>query len=248
MLNFLRAEFFRAKKSTLIKVLILAGIIIPAILALFVNDFFANESVENQAYLFLVSLTPFLVFGSNIYSLVITYVKKPNDYYRLLLSQGLSKFSILAYDFVFYQLLVLVLGLISALTCILASGIINYSQGLEVFAGAKMFMDRFFRVYLMQVGVNSLIYILTYLMDSGVLAYLSNYIIYLGIAGFWGILKDKFSVFFLKAFSLIFPLSEFIDLINLPHGFSIFKTVFWLVLYPLLAIYLAYKIFSRREL
>ena len=248
MLNFLRAEFFRAKKSILIKVLILAGIIIPAILALFVNDFYETESVEGQAYLFLSSLLPFLVFGSNIYALVIIYVKKPNDYYRLLLSQGLSKFSILAYDFVFYQLLVLVLGLISAFTCIVASGIINYNQGFEVFAGAKMFMDRFFRVYQMQVGVNSLIYILTYLMDSGVLAYLSNYIIYLVIVGFWDTFKDKFPGFFLKGLSLFFPLSGFIDYINLSHGFSIFKTVFWMALYPLLAIYIAYKIFSRREL
>lgn len=248
MLNFLRAEFFRAKKSILIKVLILAGIIIPAILALFVNDFFQTESVEGQAYLFLSSLLPFLVFGSNIYALVIIYVKKSNDYYRLLLSQGLSKFSILAYDFVFYQLLVLGLGLISALTCILASGIINYSQGFDVFAGTKMFMETFFYVFQMQVGVNSLIYILTYLMDSGVLAYLCNYIIYLGIVGFWDTFKARLPAYLLKGFSLFFPLSEFIDIINLPLEFSIFKTVFWMVLYPLLAIYISYKIFSRREL
>lgn len=248
MLNFLRAELFRAKKSTLIKVLILAGIIIPAILAIFVNDFFASESVENQANVFLLSLLPFLVFGSNIYSLVIIYVKKPNDYYRLLLSQGLSKFPILAYDFVFYQLLVLVLGLISALTCILASGLINYSQGLELFAGTKMFMDTFFRIFQMQVGVNSFIYILTYLMDSGVLAYLSNYIIYLGIVGFWDSFKDRLPGFFLKGFKLFFPLSEFVNLINLSQGFGAFRSVFWLLVYPLLAIYIAHKIFSRREL
>lgn len=248
MLNFLRAEFFRAKKSILIKVLILAGIIIPAILALFVNDFFQTESVEGQAYLFLSSLLPFLVFGSNIYALVIIYVKKSNDYYRLLLSQGLSKFSILAYDFVFYQLLVLVLGLISALTCIVASGLINYSQGLEIFAGTKFFMEAFFRVFLMQVGVNSLIYILTYLMDSGVLAYICNYIIHLGIVGFWDTLKDKFPGFFIKGLSLFFPLSKFVDYLNLAQGFGIFRTVFWLVLYPLLAIFISYKIFSRREL
>lgn len=248
MLNFLRAEFFRAKKALLIKILILAGIIIPAILALFVNDFFASEAVENQAYVFLLSLFPFLVFGSNIYSLVIIYVKKPNDYYRLLLSQGLSKFSILAYDFVFYQLLVLGLGLISALTCIVASGIINYKQGLEIFAGTKVFLYTFFRIYQVQVGVNSFIYILTYLMDSGVLAYLSNYIIYLGIVGFWDTLKSKLPGFFLKGFSLFFPLSKFIDQLNLSSGFGVFRIVFWLVLYPLLAIYISYKIFSRRDL
>lgn len=248
MLNFIRAEFFRSKRSKLIKGILIAGIFIPALLLFSLEDNFIEAIRKYPEASFVSTMIPLMFFGANVLSIVIIFVGKSQDSYRLLLSQGLSKFQIVLYDFVFYNVLVLALGLFMALIVLIINGVLNYIIGVEIFRGLGVFMKSFFYVYHTQVAVNSLIFLLAHAFASPILGYLGHYFFYVFLVGFWTTLVTKVSPLLKKVFYLIFPLTDFINPEPLTRNFLSLRFFVWALVLPLGAIYLSYKIFARREL
>ncbi|MDO5027822.1 MAG: hypothetical protein Q4E36_01035 [Bacillota bacterium] len=247
MLNFIRAEFFRAKKSILIKVFIVAGIIIPALLLVSMEAAVTHYIKTEEGFSFLASISSLIMVGANLTSLVIIFIGKSNDYYRLLLSQGLSKLQIVVYDFVFYQLLVLALGLFTAFVCLGLNAYINYSCGVPLFKGVAIFFALFFYFYHVQIAINSLTYLLYYVFKSPALAYLGHYILYALLAGFITNLQKTLPDFLIKVLGLIFPLFSFFGKSLSTNQVLDLKIIPWLIIWPLLSIFLSYRIFARRE-
>lgn len=248
MLNYLSGEFFRIRKSNLIKGLLIAGIFFPALFAFVLVPSLTQVEKTIVHSSFLYDISSLFVFSANIISSIILLVYKNKEEMRILLSQGRSKREIVVYDYISFQLLLTLLALFMATICIFINFLMAKYYSYDYTDGLKVFVDRFVMMLIIQYISNSYFYFFSYLADNSVFGYVFVIIFSLFAPVFvLEFLKKRLPYVVFILIGHILPLS---GILSFEYVFE-FKNIYYLLisffLTALVSVKLSYYFCKKRE-
>lgn len=251
MLNYITAEFLRAKKSISIKLLIIAGILVPAII---VVEFLKGANLD-QAYQnsFLGVCSVFTVAGAQIVGiLVLIFTYKKNDIYKIMLTQGRSKLGIVIYDFLSSSLLVIAISLFMLSSCFVYDFIFSKIYSTEVFIGKDLFLNIYFWSLINQLFINSLIFACIYITSSTSTGTIVSIVIL--FSTIFIVYTPQYRKLVLDILDIFYPY-KYLSYENLTGYFTVesididYFVVFGkLLMDSFISIFLSYNAFKRRNL
>lgn len=166
MLNYLSGEIFRIKKLKIFKFLIIAGILVPAILAyIFSHSNIPAQQVEEDAFYYLIrGILP--IASVIVSSFVLLSIKKPSSIYPLYLSHGTTRGQFIFNDYCLFQLLTVVLGFFMLVTTIVSNYVMCKITGLDFTFGLNTFFQVFLHTLFLQLNFNNWIFPIFYISES----------------------------------------------------------------------------------
>lgn len=163
MLNYITSEIYRSSKSITMNILLMAGIFIPAIMGFIYS--INTYTIGDITYLtFMSSIMP---AGSIVLGIVIMIViYKSREIYSLILSQGVSIFKLVVYEYLTYMSIIILLSLLLVLVCIIVEFFVSLNLGYEFLKDINVFLDAYIWLLLGQISVSSFIFGFSFLTKS----------------------------------------------------------------------------------
>ena len=163
MLNYITSEIYRSSKSITMKILLIAGILVPA----FMGFVYSINSYAVGDITFLNFASSAMVAGSLILGILIMIViYKSKEIYSLLLSQGFSSFQLVLYEYLSYISIMILLSLLIAFICIVVEFFVSINLGYEFLKDINVFLDAYIWLLLGQISASSFIFGLSFLTNS----------------------------------------------------------------------------------
>ena len=239
MLNYITSEIYRSSKSITMKILLIAGILVPAFMG-FVYSI-NTYAVGDITYLtFMSSIMP---AGSIVLGIIIMIViYKSREIYSLILSQGVSIFQLVVYEYLIYMSIIILLSLLLVLVCILVEFFVSINLGYEFLKEINIFLDAYIWLLLGQISVSSFIFGLSFLTNSVGFGVLITFLLSLLTPLLNAITINPINPLVLRYFQ---PLNVFIE----STGTLGLIQSYWLplVFHILGGIYIGYLGFRKRE-
>lgn len=250
MFNYIQAEFFRIKKMNMYKVILAAGFILTAFLALVYVRSSYTRPPEYETYL---SQFSFLMMGA-VYIFVVFFsamIQKPDPIIHQLLLAGNSRLKIMIYDFFSINFIIMVTALIYAAYCIFFEILcFSYSKisgmNYPIFAAIGDFCYDFLKNLLFCFILNSVMIGMIYFFNNkvlGAIILLSS--IFLLNVGFGMEYRTNNISYFIYS---IDPMRVFLNGNRgfVHYGFN-FPFIVYYILFIIFFIFLGYFGFRRRE-
>lgn len=241
MLNYITSEIYRSTIPKLIRILKIAGILIPVLVGFIfiLNDYTVADIT------FLKFIEPFLLSGAFILGIcLIVFIYKKEDSYKVILAQGFSRFQVILYDFISYIIILLFLSLLALGICLILELIISYYLGYIAFIELESFLNTYFWIFVGQISTSCFIFAITHITKSTAGGIILAYIITLLYPIIDGLYFPLGNIRLIKYF---FPLNLFLvdlDIVTKELGIRVFLA---LVMHILASIYFGYLGFRKRE-
>lgn len=181
MINYIQSELFRARNSRLIKFIIFAGILIPALLLFPIYQESKTEALSlynnllNQyTYTFTIIMMPSAFFVSQ---LLLIYTKKNPHIYRLILSQGLTRDRLVLYDLISYNFLTIIVGVLAFLIALFYNNLFGYISYGSFVNGNEILFGNFIYIMIIQLLSNMVSFTLYTVLNSIPLTIAVNFLI-----------------------------------------------------------------------
>lgn len=239
MLNYITSEIYRSSKSITMNILLMAGIFIPAIMGFIYS--INTYTIGDITYLtFMSSIMP---AGSIVLGIIIMIViYKSREIYSLILSQGVSIFQLVVYEYLTYMSIIILLSLLLVLVCIIVEFFVSLNLGYEFLKDINVFLDAYIWLLLGQISASSFIFGLSFLTNSVGFGVLTTYLLSLFDPIFnsltMGSINPKVLRYFLPL-NIMTGGPSFLE--------SDFSHCFPLIFHILGGIYLGYFGFRKRE-